>query len=243
MQLVLPTRGVPSVCYGKSSDLLENVQRGILAEYIVATALGITDNVRVGWAGYDLLYGESKIEVKSSSYLQSWKQRALTRPNFGIGPREQWDEETGLSSDPRYVADAFVFCLFAHSDPHGANILNVDQWCFYVVATKVLTDSFPSAKSISEQRLRALTLPVPFGSLRERIDGVLANPELFISREQILQDRTSNGAAARYSYAVAQRGTRAYPVIGAAADYQEAFARARLDEMIASLGADIWQYD
>ncbi len=119
-----------------SSDLFENVQRGIFAEYVVATALGIAEDTRVGWTGYDLLYDEKKIEVKSSSYLQSWKQRTLSRPTFGIGAREQWDEETGLFSDPRYVADAFVFCLFAHRDPLTADVLNLDQWFFMLLAPK-----------------------------------------------------------------------------------------------------------
>ncbi len=133
-----------------SSDLFENVQRGIFAEYVVATALGIAHQMRVGWTGYDLLYGENKIEVKSSSYLQSWKQKAFSRPTFGIGAREQWDEETGLFSDPRYVADVFVFCLFAHREPSSADILDLLQWKFFVVHSQTLKERFPSARSISE---------------------------------------------------------------------------------------------
>ena len=91
------------------------------------------------------MYKASKIEVKSSSFIQSWKQRKLSKPTFGIGAREQWDEETGLYSDPLYVADAFVFCLFAHTDPLSADVLNFDQWLFYVVHTEMLRSRLPKA--------------------------------------------------------------------------------------------------
>ncbi len=210
-----------------------------LPRYIVANALRIAESTRIGWTGYDLLYGDKKIEVKSSSFLQSWKQRALSQPRFGIGAREQWDEESGLSSDPRYVADAFVFCLFAHCDPDTADVLDLSQWRFYVVATEILRRRVGSAKSISAQRLESLTAPCTIGKLRERVDGVLANSEAFIFAEQPPKGLISEPATARYTSAVAQRGTRANPVIVTASDYLEAFERARSDEKIKSFGADI----
>lgn len=59
------------------SDLYNNIYRGILAEYIVATALRLTppqgDFLRVVWNPFDLLSESGKhIEVKSASYMQSW---------------------------------------------------------------------------------------------------------------------------------------------------------------------------
>ena len=221
-----------------SSDLFENVQRGIFAEYLVAIALDVADCTRIGWTGYDLLYGENKIEVKSSSYLQSWKQRTLSRPTFSIGPREQWDEETGLFSDPRYVADAFVFCLYGHKDSRSADILDVTHWLFYVVNTKSLIERFGLAKSISESALCALTSWVTFNALQERVDAILANAAAFISQPR-RQRGGLNGDETRYTYAVAERGTRLHPVIVTAADYLEAFERARVDERITAFGANI----
>ena len=47
------------------------------------------------------------------------------------------------------------------------------------------------------------------------------------------------GTDSRFTYAVAERGTRAYPVIVIASDYLEAFERARADARIASLGSDV----
>ena len=135
------------------SDILENIQRGIFAEFLVAAALGVTSARRVGWAGYDVDYDGFKIEVKSSAYLQGWNQRALTKPIFGIGTREQLDDAgIAYDSDPRYVADCFVFCLFADTDPPTARILGrcalAILRCFYLAthrAMRIGEDSFTSA--------------------------------------------------------------------------------------------------
>ncbi len=55
------------------SNIMDNAERGALAEYLVACALGVADNVRVNWDKYDLLSSEGiAVEVKSSGYLQSW---------------------------------------------------------------------------------------------------------------------------------------------------------------------------
>src|SRR5687767_12517224 len=57
------------------SDLVSNTWRGLLAEFLVAKALGISIAVRVEWDAYDLRTPEGlTIEIKSSAYLQSWFQ-------------------------------------------------------------------------------------------------------------------------------------------------------------------------
>ena len=51
-----------------ASNLLSNAARGVLAEYIVACALGVADGVRATWEPYDLDTEEGvKVEVKSSA--------------------------------------------------------------------------------------------------------------------------------------------------------------------------------
>ena len=55
-------------------DLLTNTTRGVLAEYIVATALGVHDTRRLEWDKHDLCVGDIGVEVKSAAYVQSWVQ-------------------------------------------------------------------------------------------------------------------------------------------------------------------------
>ena len=78
------------------SDVLTNVDRATLAEYIVATALGIDDEPRPGsWEAYDLDYGDAKVEVKSTSLVQAWKSEKKSKPQFTIKAAGKWDEANG----------------------------------------------------------------------------------------------------------------------------------------------------
>jgi hypothetical protein len=68
-----------------ASDLISNTMRGILAEFIVANALGIpTESARDAWGAYDLETLDGiKVEVKSSAYIQSWHQKRFSAITFG----------------------------------------------------------------------------------------------------------------------------------------------------------------
>lgn len=60
------------------SDLVSNTERGKLAEYIVATAMGCDEGTSPTWGSFDLLSPEGiKIEVKASAYIQSWEQKVF----------------------------------------------------------------------------------------------------------------------------------------------------------------------
>lgn len=65
-------------------DILSNATRGILAEFIVAKALGVdVSNDRDQWDTYDLVMPENiRAEVKSSAYLQSWEQLDFSKISF-----------------------------------------------------------------------------------------------------------------------------------------------------------------
>ena len=67
-------------------DLFTNTTRGVLAEYIVATALGITKTRRREWDQYDLQFGDVGVEVKSAAYVQAWKQARPSKITFSIRP-------------------------------------------------------------------------------------------------------------------------------------------------------------
>jgi hypothetical protein len=85
-----------------TSDLLNNTTRGVLAEFLVATALQIpTSGVRDPWAAYDLCTADGmKIEVKSAAYLQSWAQQRPSSIVFNVPRTRAWDPETNqLASD------------------------------------------------------------------------------------------------------------------------------------------------
>jgi hypothetical protein len=69
------------------SNLNSNVMRGVLAEFIVESALknNMEIETRSPWGNYDVFYLGKKIEVKCSAYIQDWDQNKLTTGNTRRG--------------------------------------------------------------------------------------------------------------------------------------------------------------
>lgn len=154
------------------SDFMSNSLRGVLAEFIVASALGCTSTKRTEWDAYDLLAeGGLKIEVKTSAYLQSWSQSKLSDIRFDIGRKKAWDAKTNSSSEVALrSSDVYVFCVFASIDRYTANPLDLEQWFFIVCPTQVLDEKLPDQKTIGLSALEALGLSrITFGVLKAGI--------------------------------------------------------------------------
>lgn len=141
-----------------ASDLVSNITRGILAEYIVASALDCVEDVRLPWEAFDLLTSKGvRIEVKSAAYLQTWHHKALSRISFSIRAARVWKAETNtLGTDSQRSADVYVFCILAHKEKASLDPLNLDQWTFWVLPSEVLNEKAASQKTISLSTLLKL---------------------------------------------------------------------------------------
>lgn len=147
--------------------LFTNTTRGVIAEYIVATTLGICDTKRVEWNQYDLEIEELVvdgvrikdvgIEVKSAAYVQAWKQHRLSEMVFSIRPARGWDKRTNTTADSATRSAAvYVFCVLEGKVKKSIDPLDVAQWTFYVVPTAVLEREVPKRKTIGLARLKQL---------------------------------------------------------------------------------------
>ncbi|MDE2756857.1 MAG: hypothetical protein OXI92_09980 [Acidobacteriota bacterium] len=134
-----------------ASDLVSNATRGILAEFLVAAAIGQSDGVRSEWDAYDLQTASGlKLEVKSSAYLQSWYQRVFSKITFSIRPTRAWNAQTNqYDSEAQRQADVYVFALLHHKEQDTVNALDLSQWTFYVVSRQRLECARPNRKSIA----------------------------------------------------------------------------------------------
>lgn len=141
-----------------SSNLVGNALRGVLAEYLVTRALDLATDCRVEWDACDLRTPDGfAIEVKSAAYVQSWTQARPTRISFGIQPGYAWDAATNTSAvERRRSADVYVFCVLHHGDRETLDPLNVQQWRFYVLPTRVLDEKIPLQKTLTLSALLAL---------------------------------------------------------------------------------------
>ncbi len=142
-------------CY---SDLVGNTDRGAIAEFLVATALGAHTGIRNDWAPYDLTTSSGcRVEVKSASYIQTWFQPKLSRIAFSIRPTRAWDPtKNTFEKVARRGSDVYVFCLLKEKDQDRIDPLDVEQWDFYVLPTKVLDQVHPKRNSVSLEQLKPL---------------------------------------------------------------------------------------
>jgi hypothetical protein len=157
-----------------ASDLVSNATRGVLAEYIVARALGVDDpdEVRTEWDAYDLVSPSGiKVEVKSTAFIQSWGQTGPSRPRFSIRESRPWDADTGrMATDLGRAADVYVFALLHHRDQDTLDPMDLDQWSFYVVSTKSLKEQKRGQKSISLPALERIAESMRFDEVAEAVE-------------------------------------------------------------------------
>jgi hypothetical protein len=158
------------------SDLVSNATRGILAEFLVASALGLNKGVRNEWGPYDLKTETGiKIEVKSSAYIQWWYQHKVSNITFNIRPTSSWDYKTNrFTKEKKRQADVYVFCLLHHKDKKTINPMDLSQWMFYIVSTKKLDKDCLNNKTISLSRLKKFNPKVcSFHGLKEAIENIV----------------------------------------------------------------------
>ena len=155
------------------SNLVENRTRGILAEFITKTALGIEGGLRVEWDEFDLVTAAGlKVEVKSAAYLQSWAQARASDIKFGIGATAGDATRPNHDGLTRRRADVYVFCLLHHDRQETLDPLDLDQWTFYVVPTPTLDRYRPIAKSINLAGLATLgATPHGYRDLRAAVES------------------------------------------------------------------------
>lgn len=152
------------------SDLQSNIIRAILAEYLVALALGITEGVREEWNPYDLLFGNIRVEVKTAAYIQSWQQNQLSRPVFSIAPAiSLGDGVSGADKEIKRRSDVYVFCLHACKDRANCDPMDLEQWDFFCVPTKYFDTNMEKQKKITIAKLEKIAIPVKFSGLKAKI--------------------------------------------------------------------------
>lgn len=160
------------------SNLNSNVLRGALAEFIVENALKENTEleVRNPWGDYDVLYKGKKIEVKCCSYIQDWDQSKLTTIQWsGLKARELYYSEavtkfSELNKPADYKSDIYVLALLKHQEHSTLDILDMDQWCFYVLTKEKLRELSKDRASISLARIEKFnTKPVSFNDLARTI--------------------------------------------------------------------------
>ena len=154
-------------------NLVENRNRGLFAEWVVGTALGVAGKERLEWDEADLRYQDRLIEVKASGRGQAWPQDKPSTPTFDIKQRSRsWNAQTNTVEEfdqPRRVADLYVFCLHQSYPATNSNVADLDEWTFWIVSTDTIDAELGDQKTIGLTRLEQLTDSVAWSELFESI--------------------------------------------------------------------------
>ena len=135
------------------SDLIDNTQRGVMAEFLVYSSLNritLDTQKRENWLSFDITSPSGRrIEVKSAAYIQAWTpENIFAQIRFDIGKKLAWDNVTATSATvAKRNCDLYVFCVFT-AKTKDVSILNLDYWDFYVLPTSVLDEKVPNQKGI-----------------------------------------------------------------------------------------------
>src|SRR5580658_2334317 len=157
-------------------DLRDNTTRGILAEFLVARAVGDQRGLRLGWDNFDALAADgTAIEVKCSAFLQSWTLKRHSELRFGrLSAREFDAARNEYSADLRVRADVFVFAVQAQREPAAYDALDISLWEFWVASASTIRELAGRSVGIGWVRRHAAG-PLPYsqlaGAIREAARG------------------------------------------------------------------------
>ncbi len=155
------------------SDLCDDDIKGVFAEWMVATLLGLPLRAsrRVSWADSDIvLPNGNRVEVKATAVWQSWKlvnHDGTPKPLPPVARLEparirfcglQARTQQG-STKRNFKSDFYVFCFHHETDPAAWDAWNLAQWEFYLMTRDELSARRVGG-SISLSTLREVQPPM-----------------------------------------------------------------------------------
>lgn len=144
------------------SDLADTRNRSVLAEFLVASSIGVAhldnDISRSALKQYSLLSPDGyKLEIQSAAYIQSWDTEHPDHVSFQIAPSRlpSINGIPSLDTPLQRKSDVYVFCVYKAMEKDESP-LNLDLWDFYVLPTSVLDEEKPFQKTITLPSLMKL---------------------------------------------------------------------------------------
>ena len=152
---------------------LNSDPRDDIAEYLVSVALGIEEPYnKKDWTLYDIDYNGHPIEIKSTSYYQTWRKdgKITQTRTFSIRKATAQNEETS-----RRHSEVYVFCVLNGNTEETSNPLEIGNWDFYIVPTAIINKECGNNKTISLSRIKSMGYyAVDFQNIRKTIDEALS---------------------------------------------------------------------
>ena len=152
-----------------------------IAEFIVEKALEINKSHNTdSWTLYDILYRNTRIEVKETSYYHPWNEngKISNQRNFGITMANSSYENSNDSNKFERQNDIYVFCLNVGNTKEESNPMNLNNWEFYIVPTKTINSLCGENKTISLGKVKKSAKKVEYFEIKNYIDKLIDMEEI-----------------------------------------------------------------
>lgn len=150
-------------------------QKECIAEFLIAKALEIENPYNADqWTLFDILYRNTRIEVKQTSYYHNWNAegKVSSKRTFGITKANSKYGENENSYERKN--DIYVFCLNTGNTAEASNPLIMENWEFYIVPTSVINAECKDNKTVSLERVRKLASnKTDYSEIKAVIDGMI----------------------------------------------------------------------
>jgi hypothetical protein len=159
------------------SDLIQNITRGIVAEYLVSCAVGIESKPRDPWNYCDVITNHgTAIEIKATGFVQAWHYEQKPKrivPAVVLKPTKRYDPENPtIAKDKTLNADKYVICYHKEEDMARADPMDVDQWSFWILDRKDIDVLLKTRKSITIASLRKNHQELDYSGLKDALGGI-----------------------------------------------------------------------
>ncbi len=155
---------------------IDNLKESI-AEFLVAKALGIdTPHNTSYWTLFDILYRNTRIEVKQTAYYHPWNENGNVS-NARIFDIKKANSSYENEKSPNIYErqnDIYVFCLNNGNTKETSNPLELSNWEFYIIPTSVINEQCQNNKTVSLGRIRSMGFShFEFGQIKAEIDRII----------------------------------------------------------------------
>lgn len=147
-----------------------------IAEFIVEKALGMEKSHNTdSWTLFDIMYRNTRIEIKETSYYHPWNEngKISNQRTFGITMANSKYENEEQENKFERQNDIYVFCLNTGETREESDPMNLNNWEFYIIPTKVINERCGNNKTISLNRIRKLTQKINYEEIKNQIDLII----------------------------------------------------------------------
>ena len=151
---------------------LNSDPRDDIAEYLVSLSLGVREPYnKKDWTLFDIDYNGNPIEVKSTSYYQTWRKDGKITENRTFSIRKATAPE---ETEARRHSKVYVFCVLNGKAEETADPLKLENWEFYIIPTAIINEQCGDNKTISLSRIKSMGYAAKgFRQIKDAVDAAL----------------------------------------------------------------------